>query len=350
MMRVDPLSGLAGVLLAATALAQVPAASVQGSGSVQGSATMSTPTGAPAPTTNAPSTSAPKSGAGSAATGASSTPDGARAAFTQASDINATLTRPVDAGKAKPGDPVSATVTNDVKSGGTVVIPRGSKLTGHVAEAKPHGTGSGRTAEASGAADDASRLGIVFDRAVLRDGREVPVSTTLMAVAAATGDVAASSGGTDFPAGAPAVRDGGGLGGTLRGAVGGVGGLASGIGGSVGGSVNGASRVVTSSPGAVGGLGVDGALRGDSRGTFGLRDVQLGSDAAAGGSGMLTSSSRTVRLDSGSQLLLGAQVSRGDAGATGAATQSASSSTGQAKSGSTRGGSGEPAKSGQPKS
>jgi hypothetical protein len=85
----------------------------------------------------------------------------------------------VDAKKNKPGDEVVATVAQDVKSNGQVVIPRGSKLFGRVTEAKPHGEGSGDASgsgsgAAAAAADTSSRLGLVFDHAVLKDGREVP--------------------------------------------------------------------------------------------------------------------------------------------------------------------------------
>ena len=42
--------------------------------------------------------------------------------------IPATLTKPIDARKAKPGDEVAAKTTEDVRSASGVVIPRGSRL------------------------------------------------------------------------------------------------------------------------------------------------------------------------------------------------------------------------------
>src|SRR6202030_1439198 len=50
--------------------------------------------------------------------------------------VNAALSSPVDAKKNKPGDPVSAKTTQDTRSNGQVVISKGSKLVGHVTEAK----------------------------------------------------------------------------------------------------------------------------------------------------------------------------------------------------------------------
>src|SRR5690349_14940108 len=74
--------------------------------------------------------------------------------------VNAVLAKPLDSNKCKPGDPVSATAAQDVKSDGKVVIRRGSRLMGHVTEAKPKSAGEAN-----------SSLGIVFDHAVLKDGR-----------------------------------------------------------------------------------------------------------------------------------------------------------------------------------
>src|ERR1700724_1810853 len=52
------------------------------------------------------------------------------------STLRAELAKPLDARKNKVGDEVIAKTTHDVKSEGRVVIPKGSKLVGHVTEAK----------------------------------------------------------------------------------------------------------------------------------------------------------------------------------------------------------------------
>ena len=81
------------------------------------------------------------------------------------------LANSIDAKKAKPGDAIIARVTFPVLSHGKVIIPNGAKVTGHVAWVKTRSRGS-----------DDSELGIVFDRAVLKDGSELPLSLTVQAI------------------------------------------------------------------------------------------------------------------------------------------------------------------------
>lgn len=76
--------------------------------------------------------------------------------------ILAEFTQSLNAKKLKPGDRVKAEVTQDVLSHGKIIIPVESRLIGHVTEVKSH------TAE-----DPESRLGIVFDKVLLRRPREV---------------------------------------------------------------------------------------------------------------------------------------------------------------------------------
>jgi hypothetical protein len=80
----------------------------------------------------------------------------------------------VDARKNKVGDEVIAKTTENVKSEGRVVIPRGSKIVGHVTEAK-----------ARAKDESESAVGIAFDHAVLKDGREVPLALEIQAIAPA---------------------------------------------------------------------------------------------------------------------------------------------------------------------
>jgi hypothetical protein len=88
------------------------------------------------------------------------------------SSIHTTLVKPVDARKNKPGDDVVAKTTKDVKSEGRVVIPRGSKIVGHVTEAKAHSKAS-----------PGSLLGITFERMLIKGGREVPLLAIVQAIA-----------------------------------------------------------------------------------------------------------------------------------------------------------------------
>src|SRR5262249_26564319 len=84
----------------------------------------------------------------------------------------AELTKSVDAKKAKSGDEVTAKLSQDVKSDGKVVLHKGSKLVGHVTEAQAK---SKENAE--------SKLGIVFDKAILKGGEEVAFSGVIQALA-----------------------------------------------------------------------------------------------------------------------------------------------------------------------
>jgi hypothetical protein len=85
--------------------------------------------------------------------------------------LYASLSKTVDAKKAKPGDPVVAELLADVVSHGKIVVRRESKLIGHVTEAQV------RSKE-----NPESRLGIVFDKIVLKGGEELPFRSVLLAL------------------------------------------------------------------------------------------------------------------------------------------------------------------------
>jgi hypothetical protein len=84
--------------------------------------------------------------------------------------LYAELTKTVDARKAKAGDPVNAMILTDVLAHGKIVVRHDAKLLGHVTEAQIH---SKDTPE--------SRLGIVFDKVITKDG-EVPFQSLLLAI------------------------------------------------------------------------------------------------------------------------------------------------------------------------
>jgi hypothetical protein len=254
----------------------------------------------------------------------------ASADFAGATEMNATLERSVDARRAKPGDEVSAKTNEAFTTASGTTIPRGTKLVGRVTEARPYARGEG---SAQGAAQ--SQLGIVFEKAVLRDGREVPMNATIQAVAAAQSQAHGRVGSASHDAGAFGASGGGLAGGGLAGGLGGLGsgaasaggGLAGGVAGSAGGAIGGATRLprpavgagasgaaaaaarggamLGSSASAVGGLSASGQWLAGSRGAFGLGDLSIASAAAGSAHGtLITSASRNVRLDGGTQLLL----------------------------------------------
>jgi hypothetical protein len=244
--------------------------------------------------------------------------------------LDATLSKSVDAGKAKAGDEVTATVNQDVKSNGQIIIKRGSKLVGHVTSARS-------LARASGGAATDSQLGIVFDRAVLKDGRQIPLSATIQALAAAqsAADAGADTGFSGGAVGGSAAGSGGGL---IGGVAGGAGGALGGVGRSAGGvvhsGVGATAGVIDKSPGAVGGLTAAGTFVADSQGVFGMQDVALATGAAAGANeSVLTSTTRTVRLDSGTQLLLSAHANTSAGAASPATVPGAVATSGGATAG-----------------
>jgi len=265
------------------------------------------------------SASADRSGAnahGSAEGAAAAMTDDASAGIAQGTEIDATLSKPVDARKAKVGDEVTATLTQDIKSDGQVVVKKGAKLIGRVAAAQPLKRGKG-----SADADVASKLGIVFEKAVLKNGREVPLNASVQALAAA--NTYASSGINDAHAGlgaagggAGSMRSGGGglAGGLAGGATGTVGGIAGSAGGVVNSGVRTSAGALAKSSGAVGGLDASGRLASGSRGVFGLKGVDISPAGEAQGS-VLTSSTGNVRLDRGTRMLLVNGNASGAAGA-----------------------------------
>ncbi|MGB9068857.1 MAG: hypothetical protein WCC21_09820, partial [Candidatus Acidiferrales bacterium] len=76
--------------------------------------------------------------------------------------MSAMLVHPVDAKKNKPGDPVKARTTHASQSLDGTPLPKGTELVGHVTQAQS------RTKNQS-----ESDLGILFDKAVLKNGQEV---------------------------------------------------------------------------------------------------------------------------------------------------------------------------------
>jgi hypothetical protein len=111
------------------------------------------------------------------------------------STIPVTLVKGIDARKNKVGDKLIARTTENVKSEGHVLIPRGSQIIGHVSEAKARSTGGPE-----------SVLGIIFDRAVLKDGREFPLPLTIQAIAPERSET--SSDPSDMPRMTPATAGG----------------------------------------------------------------------------------------------------------------------------------------------
>lgn len=252
-----------------------------------------------------------------AAAGASAQGAGTQGSATLAEGtaFNATLDKPMDSKKCKPGEPVTAHTTEPVKSGGKTIIPKGTKMTGHVTQA---------SARANGQADSA--LGIVFDKAVMKNGQEMPMNVAIQALGAASGNASAAAdnmeltgGGAGYGGASGGASGGrGGLGGVTSAAGGAAGGLtntAAGVGNTAGGTLNSATQTTASAvggatSGASGTLNAAGQFTSNSRGVFGLNGLNLNSATAAGGQGsMITSAGKNVHLDGGTRMLLVSQTS-----------------------------------------
>ncbi|HLZ92477.1 MAG TPA: hypothetical protein VKQ28_12225 [Candidatus Acidoferrum sp.] len=254
------------------------------------------------------SVQADKSGAaasGNTSTAASATSGQSSASLSSGTAMNATLSRPVDAKKNKPGDPVAAKTMEAIRSDGRVVIPKGSRLVGHVTQCKQRSKD-----------EKESALGIVFDKAILKNGQEIPLNVTIRAVAAAQ-TAATSAIGDDFPAngaaaGSARASGGGALGGirsTAGAATGAVTNTAANAGAVAGGAVNSTVNTAGATPGTIGGLNAAGQLTSNSQGVFGLQGLNLSAAASNSTQGsLITSTTKNVHLDSGTQLLLVSQT------------------------------------------
>jgi len=264
-------------------------------------------------------TQAQASGNASASTSASAQNGQANGSVASGTAFNAALSSPIDSKKCKPGDPVNAHNTEAVKSEGKTVIPKGAKLVGHVTQASARAKG-----------ESESSLGIVFDKAILKNGQEIPLNAGIQAIASAQSGVSAAGSDMDTmgsmgasAAGSGAAGGRGALGGvtsTAGGAVGTVTNTAANVGGVAGGTVNSAGNaggsIAGASKGAIGGLNAAGQLTSNSQGVFGLNGLNLNAAASNATQGsVITSAGKNIHLDSGTRMLLVSQaqaVSQGE--------------------------------------
>jgi hypothetical protein len=208
--------------------------------------------------------------------------------FVTGTIINAELNGSLDSKKLKPGEAVNAHTATDLKTNdGKIVLPKGTKIIGHVTQASARGAGQPE-----------SSLGLIFDKAILKSGQEIPLNASVQAVGAPP----SSSFDNQTPAGEP-----------LPGArpVAPGGGVQSGSTPSRGGSMNGASSTPNGIGDPSGGANsadttnsnAAGQWNGNTRGVVGLHNLSL--NAATEGQGsVIKSSGKNVKLDGGTRLLL----------------------------------------------
>jgi hypothetical protein len=173
------------------------------------------------------------------------------------------LAKSLDSKKLKEGDTVTGRVAGTLHLKDGTLIPAGSKVTGHVTEAKARSKG-----------DASSALGIVFDSISISGGKNLAIKGVLQAVAA-------------NPNGNPEQAPPG---------VIGPGMMSHDQGGSPGTS---APPTPTANPNQGAGRPV---LTGQSKGVVGIHNLELGQD------GVLFSNGKEVRLDSGTQFMVQVEI------------------------------------------
>ena len=214
----------------------------------------------------------------------------------EGSVFHVVLAKNIDAKKNKIGDEVMTTTVEDLKSNGQVVIPKNSKVIGHITQIQSRSKDNAR-----------SQIAIVFDRLMIKDGSEISVSALIQAVAApqtapageneqsstgygevggSTGGGMAGSGGrgsspSGYPPGAGGRGPSGGIAGTPAGAENSAGGAA--------GQVRDANSA---------------RLTATSQGVLGLKGLSLSTQDDGSSGSVISSDHRNVHLEHGTQFVL----------------------------------------------
>ena len=217
--------------------------------------------------------------------------------FAAGTIISAELTSALDSKKAKQGDIVNAKITNALKSAdGRTILPAGAKLNGRVTQASARGAGQ-----------PDSTLGLIFEKATLKNGQQISFTAAVQAVGAPISSASVGPGPADVaPMGSANDTMAGSTGRTnsnnpgMDGTRSNVPAATSGPADSTTGSATG-TAAATSSP--------EGDWNSNSHGVVGLSHLTL---SAAGGSdpqgSVIASTGKNVHLDSGTRLILVTQA------------------------------------------
>lgn len=113
--------------------------------------------------------------------------------------ISGELSKSLDARKVKANARVEAKTAMDLLSHGQILVPRNTKIIGHVTVAKARSKTS-----------PDSMVGITFDRLLMKDGREVPLQVAVQAIGrplqlgpSLMGNMSSAENGARMPAGIP---------------------------------------------------------------------------------------------------------------------------------------------------
>ena len=203
--------------------------------------------------------------------------------------VNGVLVKSLDSRKAKAGDQVVLKATEDVKSEGKIVVPKGSKIYGRVTEASTKTEGKAN-----------SSLAVVFDRAELKDGSSVVLNTVVQAIA--QGQIHSAPQADDMVSASSHVGAG------AHQAAGSGGGLLRSVGATAGSATSNVTELGASAGSTLGGTvnsGVQSTLNSSTSGVVGLQGLALNSGLSNATSGsVITSTGKSVRLDSGTRFLL----------------------------------------------
>jgi hypothetical protein len=194
--------------------------------------------------------------------------------------LSVELSKSLDAKKCRVNDRIEAKTATDLLAHGQIIVPRNTKIVGHVTEAKAHSKDS-----------PDSTVGITFDRMLLKDGREVTLPVTVQAVGRPLQIWSNSTGGpsADNPAGAPVVMPG----------------QQVPIGAANAGAASPYPRTDDPGPGPIApNSSTASALSPSSHGVIGIKGLSLDT---SGPVSVLSSNTGNVHLDGGSQLILRVQ-------------------------------------------
>jgi hypothetical protein len=185
------------------------------------------------------------------------------------------LEKTLDSSKLKEGDTVICKTVTEVHSRSGWMIPSGAKVIGHVTQAQARVKG-----------DAESTLTIEFDKIEYGKDEEIPMKGTFQAIGPSLGERQLDTAAEPHEMG-----------------VASRGGANRGLDGNIPPPANGGSNPLstgsTQTSGPVSGTPV---LRSDSQGVLGVKNLQMSSD------GKLTSAGKEVKLDSGMQILIHAEI------------------------------------------
>jgi hypothetical protein len=116
----------------------------------------------------------------------------------QLAPVTAELTTKLDSKTAKAGDSVVLKTTEKATMADGTVIPKGSKIMGHVTEAQPYVANS-----------DNGRLTLQFDQAEIKSGQTVPIRSAIQTISPAAGSVPDTDSGMPMAGGGAPMPSGG---------------------------------------------------------------------------------------------------------------------------------------------